>query len=73
MIIKQQNKTEQLSDLQEIANNDEFLSKLNSIIAKVEAAIAIADKVEEAPSKNKGGSFRVWDSSVERRGIWSGY
>ena len=56
-IIKQQSKTEQLSDPQEIANNDEFLSELDSIIAKAEAAIAITDKVEEAPSKNKGGFF----------------
>jgi len=33
------------------------LSKLNSIIAEVEVAIAITDKVEEAPSKNNGGFF----------------
>lgn len=48
---------EQLSDLQEITKNDEFLSELDSVIAEAEEAIAIADKVEEAPSANKGGFF----------------
>mmetsp|Transcript_13458 Transcript_13458/g.29224 ORF Transcript_13458/g.29224 Transcript_13458/m.29224 type:complete len:629 (-) Transcript_13458:283-2169(-) len=49
--------TEQLSELQTIANNDEFLNELDQVIAEAEEAIAIADKVEEAPSKNKGGFF----------------
>ena len=50
-------KTEQLTDLQEIANNNEFLSELDSVIAEAEEAISIADKVNEAPAKNKGGFF----------------
>ena len=50
-------KTEQLTDLQEIANNNEFLSELDSVIAEAEEAISIADKVKEAPAKNKGGFF----------------
>lgn len=50
-------KTEQLADLQEIASNEDFLSELDSVIAEAEEAIAIADKVEEAPPKNKGGFF----------------
>lgn len=48
---------EQLSELQSIANNDEFLNELDSVIAEAEEAIAIAEKVEEAPSQNKGGFF----------------
>jgi len=49
--------TEQLTELQEIANNNEFLTELDSVIAEAEEAIAIADKIEEAPPKNKGGFF----------------
>ena len=49
--------TQQLNELQEIANNDDFLSELDSVIAEAEEAIAIAEKVEDAPSKNKGGFF----------------
>ena len=48
---------QQLSDLREIANNDEFLSDLDAVIAEAEEAIAIASRVEEAPPKNKGGFF----------------
>jgi hypothetical protein len=48
---------QQLSDLREIANNDEFLSELGGVIAEAEEAIAIASRVEEAPPKNKGGFF----------------
>lgn len=50
-------KKEQLSALQEMASNDKFLSELDSVIAEAEEAIAIADKVEEAPPQNKGGFF----------------
>lgn len=50
-------KTEQLSELSEIANNDNFLSELDLVIAEAEEAIAIAEKVEEAPPKNMGGFF----------------
>jgi len=49
--------TEQLNELQEIANNNEFLSELDSVIAEAEEAIAIADKMDEAPAANKGGFF----------------
>ena len=48
---------QQLSDLREIANNDEFLSDLDAVIAEAEEAIAIASRVEEAPPKNRGGFF----------------
>lgn len=50
-------KKEQLAELSEIANNDDFLLELDSVIAEAEEAIAIAEKVEEAPPKNKGGFF----------------
>jgi len=54
---KKKSKKEQLADLSEIANNDDFLSELDSVIAEAEEAIAIAEKVEESPPKNKGGFF----------------
>ncbi len=47
----------QLSDLREIATNDDFLSDLDAVIAEAEEAIAIASRVEGAPAKNKGGFF----------------
>ena len=50
-------KKEQLSELSDMANNDAFLLELDSVIAEAEEAIAIAEKVEEAPEKNKGGFF----------------
>ena len=33
------------------------MSELDSVIVEAEASIAIANKVEEAPPKNKGGFF----------------
>ncbi|KAL7534796.1 hypothetical protein ACHAXR_006098 [Thalassiosira sp. AJA248-18] len=50
-------KKEVLSDLSDIANNDSFLLELDDVIAEAEEAIAIAEKVEEAPPKNMGGFF----------------
>lgn len=48
---------EQLQELESMASNTEFLSELDTVIAEAEEAIAIADKIEEAPSQNKGGFF----------------
>ena len=50
-------KKEQIKNLQEIAKYDDFLNELESFIAEAEEAIAIAEKVEKAPPKNKGGFF----------------
>lgn len=48
---------EQLQELESMASNTEFLSELDTVIAEAEEAIAIADKIEEAPAQNKGGFF----------------
>lgn len=50
-------KMEALSDLQDMASNDDFLSELDTVIAEANEAIAIADKIDESPPKNKGGFF----------------
>lgn len=54
---QQLSKTEQLSNLRSRAQNTEFLTELDSVIAEAEEAIAIADKVSKAPPKIKGGFF----------------
>ena len=59
---------EQLQELESMASNTEFLSELDTVIAEAEEAIAIADKIEEAPAQNKGGffsSFRGFVSGEE--------
>lgn len=50
-------KMETISELSAIANNDDFLLELDDVIAEAEEAISIAEKIEEAPAKNKGGFF----------------